>query len=209
MTATENFDIILRRYEEIGAQLSAGATGGSAYAALSRELAELQPIVEAIRAWRAKSSERADLEALLVEPGLDPEMRGLAEADRARVETELEPMAHAIRLALLPKDAADERNVILEVRAGTGGDEAALFAGDLFRMYVKYAESKGWRVETLSASEGTAGGYKEIVAEIAGRGAYARLKYESGVHRVQRVPATEAQGRIHTSAATVAVLPEA
>ena len=126
-----------------------------------------------------------------------------------RVEAELEPMAQAIRVALLPKDAADEGNVILEVRAGTGGDEAALFAGDLFRMYVKYAESKGWKVEVLSASEGTAGGYKEIVAEIAGRGAFARLKFESGVHRVQRVPATETQGRIHTSAATVAVLPEA
>ena len=118
-------------------------------------------------------------------------------------------MKQAIRLALLPKDAADEGNVILEVRAGTGGDEAALFAGDLFRMYLKYAESKRWKVEVLSTSEGTAGGYKEIIAEIAGRGAFARLKFESGVHRVQRVPATETQGRIHTSAATVAVLPEA
>jgi peptide chain release factor 1 len=118
-------------------------------------------------------------------------------------------MAQQIHIALLPKDAADEGNVILEVRAGTGGDEAALFAGDLFRMYVKYAESRGWKVDVLSMSEGTAGGYKEIVAEIAGRGAFARLKFESGVHRVQRVPATETQGRIHTSAATVAVLPEA
>ena len=137
-------------------------------------------------------------------------MRALAaaEAERAR-EADSSRWRQAIRIALLPKDAADESNVILEVRAGTGGDEAALFAGDLFRMYVKYAEAKGWKVEVLSASEGTAGGYKEIIAEIAGRGAYARLKFESGVHRVQRVPATEAQGRIHTSAATVAVLPEA
>jgi peptide chain release factor 1 len=118
-------------------------------------------------------------------------------------------MWQEIRLSLLPKDAADEGNVILEVRAGTGGDEAALFAGDLFRMYLKYAESKRWKVEVLSMSEGSAGGYKEIIAEIAGRGAFARLKFESGVHRVQRVPATETQGRIHTSAATVAVLPEA
>ena len=118
-------------------------------------------------------------------------------------------MAQAIRVSLLPKDAADDGNVILEVRAGTGGDEAALFAGDLFRMYLKYAESKGWKVEVLSASEGTAGGYKEIIAEIVGRGAFAKLKFESGVHRVQRVPATETQGRIHTSAATVAVMPEA
>ena len=209
MAAAQNFDLILRRYEEIGARLSAGSSGGGAYAALSREFAELEPVVEAIRAWRAKEKERADLDALLAESGLDPEMRSLAEADRARVAAEIEPMAQAILVALLPKDMADERNVILEVRAGTGGDEAALFAGDLFRMYVKYAESKGWKVEVLSASEGTAGGYKEVVAGIAGRGAYARLKYESGVHRVQRVPATEAQGRIHTSAATVAVLPEA
>ena len=118
-------------------------------------------------------------------------------------------MAQEIRVSLLPKDVADDGNVILEVRAGTGGDEAALFAGDLFRMYVKYAESKGWKVEVLSASEGTAGGYKEIIAEIVGRGAFAKLKFESGVHRVQRVPATETQGRIHTSAATVAVMPEA
>ena len=209
MAAAQNFDLILRRYEEIGARLSAGSSGGGAYAALSREFAELEPVVEAIRAWRAKEKVRADLDALLAESGLDPEMRSLAEADRARVAAEIEPMAQAILVALLPKDMADERNVILEVRAGTGGDEAALFAGDLFRMYVKYAESKGWKVEVLSASEGTAGGYKEVVAGIAGRGAYARLKYESGVHRVQRVPATEAQGRIHTSAATVAVLPEA
>ena len=133
----------------------------------------------------------------------------MAEADSSARSRTLAAMAQAIRVALLPKDAADEGNVILEVRAGTGGDEAALFAGDLFRMYVKYAESKGWKVDVLSASEGAAGGYKEIVAEIAGRGAFARLKFESGVHRVQRVPATETQGRIHTSAATVAVLPEA
>jgi peptide chain release factor 1 len=133
----------------------------------------------------------------------------MAEADLERVGEDVEGMARAIRIALLPKDAADEGNVILEVRAGAGGDEAALFAGDLFHMYLKYAESKGWKVDVLSASEGTAGGYKEIVAEIAGRGAFARLKFESGVHRVQRVPATETQGRIHTSAATVAVLPEA
>ena len=122
---------------------------------------------------------------------------------------EAEKTAQEIRVSLLPKDAADDGNVILEVRAGTGGDEAALFAGDLFRMYVKYAESKGWKVEVLSASEGTAGGYKEIIAEIVGRGAFAKLKFESGAHRVQRVPATETQGRIHTSAATVAVMPEA
>jgi peptide chain release factor 1 len=208
MSANDNFDLILRRHDEIGTRLTEGVAGGE-YAALSRERAELDPIVGAIKAWRAKDKERSDLAALLDEPELDAEMRAMAEAEFKRVAEDARAMAQAIRMALLPKDAADEGNVILEVRAGTGGDEAALFAGDLFRMYLKYAEAKGWKVDVLSMSEGTAGGYKEIVAEIAGRGAFARLKFESGVHRVQRVPATETQGRIHTSAATVAVLPEA
>jgi peptide chain release factor 1 len=208
MSANDNFDIILRRHDEIGARITEGVAG-SEYSALSRERAELDPVVGAIKAWRAKERERADLAALLDDPTLDPEMRAMAQAELERVAEDVGAMAQAIRIALLPKDAADEGNVILEVRAGTGGDEAALFAGDLFRMYLKYAEAKGWKVEVLSMSEGTAGGYKEIVAEIAGRGAFARLKFESGVHRVQRVPATETQGRIHTSAATVAVLPEA
>jgi peptide chain release factor 1 len=208
MPANDNFDIILRRHEEIGARLTEGV-GGSEYASLSRELAELDPLVGAIKAWRAKEKERDDLEALLTDPGLDREMREMAEGERQRAVEDIEAMAQDIRIALLPKDAADEGNAILEVRAGTGGDEAALFAGDLFRMYLKYAESRGWKVDILSASEGTAGGYKEVVAEVAGRGVFARLKFESGVHRVQRVPATETQGRIHTSAATVAVLPEA
>ena len=158
---------------------------------------------------RAKQRERADLEAMLADAALDADMRALAAEELPVAEKEIEELTHAIRVSLLPKDAADEGNVILEVRAGTGGDEAALFAGDLFRMYVKYAESRGWKVDVLSASEGAAGGYKEIIAEIEGRGAFARFKYESGVHRVQRVPATETQGRIHTSAATVAVMPEA
>jgi len=208
MSADDNFDIILRRYDEIGARLTHGVAAGE-YAALSRQRAELEAVVGAIRAWRAKGKERVDLEALLADPALDAEMRAMAEAEREAVGGDVAAMEQAIRVALLPKDAADEGNVILEVRAGTGGDEAALFAGDLFRMYLKYAEAKGWKADVLSASEGTAGGYKEIVAEIAGRGAFARLKFESGVHRVQRVPATETQGRIHTSAATVAVLPEA
>ncbi len=208
MPANDNFDIILRRHEEIGARLTEGV-GGPEYATLSRELADLDPVVAAIKAWRAKEKERADLETMLEDAGLDPEIRDMARAERERAAEDAEAMAQQIRIALLPKDAADEGNVILEVRAGTGGDEAALFAGDLFRMYVKYAEARGWKVDILSVSEGTAGGYKEIVAEVAGRGAFARLKFESGVHRVQRVPATETQGRIHTSAATVAVLPEA
>ncbi len=208
MPATSNFDIILRRFEEIGARLTEGVAGAE-YASLSRELAELDPVVTAIKAWRAKEHERTDLDLMLEDAGLDQEIRDMARAERERAGEDAEAMAQQIRIALLPKDAADEGNVILEVRAGTGGDEAALFAGDLFRMYVKYSEVRGWKVDVLSVSEGTAGGYKEIVAEVAGRGAFARLKFESGVHRVQRVPATETQGRIHTSAATVAVLPEA
>jgi peptide chain release factor 1 len=208
MTVNANLDLILRRYEELGSRLSAGVANAE-YAKLSRELAELEPIAAAISTLRAKERERAELDAMLADPSLDAEMRDMAEAERRNAVEEAEKMAQEIRVSLLPKDAADDGNVILEVRAGTGGDEAALFAGDLFRMYVKYAESKGWKVEVLSASEGTAGGYKEIIAEIVGRGAFAKLKFESGVHRVQRVPATETQGRIHTSAATVAVMPEA
>jgi peptide chain release factor 1 len=207
MTPNDNLDLILRRHTEIGARLAEGGAGD--YAALSRELAELGSVVNAIKAYRDKDKERDDLQALIDDPATDGEMRAMAREELIDADRQIAEMTQAIRLALLPKDANDERNVILEVRAGTGGDEAALFAGDLFRMYLKYAESKRWKVEIVSMSEGTAGGYKEIVAEIAGRGAYARLKFESGVHRVQRVPATETQGRIHTSAATVAVLPEA
>jgi peptide chain release factor 1 len=208
MTPNDNLDLILRRHQEIGARLAEGG-GGADYAALSRELAELDPGVAAISADRARERERADLAALIDDPATDAEMRALARAELEVAEAEAAATAREIRISLLPKDAADEGNVILEVRAGTGGDEAALFAGDLFRMYLKYAELKGWKVEVLSESEGAVGGYREIIAEIAGRGAFARLKFESGVHRVQRVPTTEAQGRIHTSAATVAVLPEA
>src|SRR5271167_383060 len=206
MAANDNLELILRRRQEISARLTDGASG-SQYSALSRELNELDPVVAAIEAFQSKEKERADLAAMLREPNLDPEMRAMADAELAAVEAEAEAMSRAIRIALQPKDAADEGSAIIEVRAGTGGDEAALFAGDLFRMYVKYAERKRWKVEVLSSSEGTAGGFKEIVAEVSGRGVFARLKFESGVHRVQRVPTTETQGRIHTSAATVAVLP--
>jgi len=206
MAANDNFDLILRRYQEIGARLTEGVAGAE-YSALSRELSDLDLVVGAIKAFRDKEKERADLATLLADPTLDAEMRAMATDELSAAESDAEEMAKAIRIALLPKDAADEGDAILEVRAGTGGDEAALFAGDLFRMYAKYAASKRWTVEVLSMSEGTAGGYKEIVAQISGRGVFARLKFESGVHRVQRVPATETQGRIHTSAATVAVLP--
>ena len=206
MAANDNLELILRRRQEISARLTEGASGAQ-YSALSRELNELEPVVAAIEAFQSKEKERADLMTLLREPDLDSDMRAMAEAELAAVDTEAEGMSKAIQIALLPKDAADEGSAIIEVRAGTGGDEAALFAGDLFRMYVKYAERQRWKVEVLSSSEGTAGGFKEIVAEVSGRGVFARLKFESGVHRVQRVPATETQGRIHTSAATVAVLP--
>ena len=202
MPANDNLDLILRRHREISARLADGAAGAQ-YSALSREFSELEPVVTAIQAFMAKEKERADLAAMLREPDLDPDMRAMAGEELAAADA----LEHQIRLSLLPRDAADEGNVILEVRGGTGGDEAALFAGDLFRMYQKYAEARRWKVEILSISEGTAGGYKEIIAEVTGRGAFARLKFESGVHRVQRVPTTETQGRIHTSAATVAVLP--
>jgi peptide chain release factor 1 len=201
-------DLILRRHEEVSARLSAGPDSAT-FVALSRELAETGEIVEAIRSFRAQEADVQGLEAMLADPAIDAEMRTLAEEERGSGQRRLAELEAAIRLALLPKDAADAKSAILEVRAGTGGDEAALFAGDLFRMYSRYAELHRWKVEILSASEGTAGGYKEIVAEILGAGVFARLKYESGVHRVQRVPDTETQGRIHTSAATVAVLPEA
>jgi peptide chain release factor 1 len=204
----DRLDAILARHAIVTATLN-GAPEPDAFVALSRELAELDPVVEAIRTYQSKAEELAGLDALIADPATDPEMRGLAEDERPETSAAIEAAGDALNLLLLPKDEADEKSAILEVRAGTGGDEAALFAGDLFRMYARYAEMKGWRVDIVSQSEGTAGGLKEIVAEIKGRGVFARLKFESGVHRVQRVPDTEASGRIHTSAATVAVLPEA
>jgi peptide chain release factor 1 len=179
------------------------------YVKLSREFAELGPVVDTVRNYRNVVSEIEDLEALIADPSTDAEMRTMAAAEKPQLEQRRAALEQEIKLALLPKDAMDERNVILEIRAGTGGDEASLFAGNLFRMYERYAAKQGWKVEVISASEGTMGGYKEIIAEIRGRGAFAKLKFESGVHRVQRVPDTEGSGRIHTSTATVAVLPEA
>jgi peptide chain release factor 1 len=166
-------------------------------------------VVDTVRNYRNVVSEIEDLEALIADSSTDAEMRTMAAAEKPQLEQRRAALEQEIKLALLPKDAMDERNVILEIRAGTGGDEASLFAGNLFRMYERYAAKQGWKVEVISASEGTMGGYKEIIAEIRGRGAFAKLKFESGVHRVQRVPDTEGSGRIHTSTATVAVLPEA
>ncbi|OYU49914.1 MAG: peptide chain release factor 1 [Rhizobiales bacterium PAR1] len=202
----DKLDAILARNELVSRELE-GVSDSNAIVALSREASSLAPVVVAIGRYRAAMSELAETEAMLGDPATDSEMYALAIDEKSRLEDEQERLAREIRIALLPKDMADERSVILEVRAGTGGDEASLFAGDLYRMYARYAELHGWKVEISSASEGTVGGYKEIIAEIHGEGVFARLKFESGVHRVQRVPDTEASGRIHTSAATVAMLP--
>ena len=208
MLPEQKLDALLTRHKVVESEL-ATQVAPETYVKLSREFAELGPIVEAVKDYRAVAVELDDLAAMIADPATDAEMRTLAAAEKPQLEQKRTALEQAIKLALLPKDAMDERNVILEIRAGTGGDEAALFAGDLFRMYERYAAKQSWKVEVISASEGTMGGYKEIIAEIRGRGAFARLKFESGVHRVQRVPDTEAQGRIHTSTATVAVLPEA
>jgi peptide chain release factor 1 len=200
-------DALLTRHAAVEAELSRQLPA-EAFVKLSREFAEIDPVVAKIKAYRAVATELADLATLIADPKTEAAMREMADDERRALEDKRERLMAELRIALLPKDAMDERNVIIEIRAGTGGDEASLFAGDLFRMYERYAARQGWTTEMLSASEGAKGGFKEIIAEIRGRGPFAKLKFESGVHRVQRVPDTEAQGRIHTSAATVAVLPE-
>jgi peptide chain release factor 1 len=194
-----------KRFDSVEAALSAGPSAEE-YVRLSKEYAELERVVRPIIAWRQTAEELHAAEGLAASG--DKEMADMAAAEIASLKPKIAQMEGEIRILLLPKDAADDKNVILEVRAGTGGDEAALFAGDLLRMYQRYADLRGWKFTVMEESPGDAGGFKEVIANISGKGAYARLKYESGVHRVQRVPATEAQGRIHTSAATVAVLPE-
>src|SRR5499427_3953980 len=208
MLPEAKLDLLLAHHASLEAQIL-GQLSSDRYVQLSRELAELNPLIDAVKAYRAILKELAEAEALVADPANDAEMRAMAETERDTLTRRRSELTQEIRLALLPKDAMDDRNVMLEIRAGTGGDEAALFAGDLFRMYERFASLQGWTVDVISASEGTMGGYKEIIAEVKGRGAFAKLKFESGVHRVQRVPDTETQGRIHTSAATVAVLPEA
>jgi peptide chain release factor 1 len=208
MLPEQKLDALLARHQMVEAEL-AQQLAPEIYVKLSREFAELAPVVETVKDYRSIVAEIAGLEAMLGDPATDAEMRQMAAAEKPALENRRAALEQRIKLVLLPKDAMDDRNVILEIRAGTGGDEAALFAGDLFRMYERFAARQGWKVEVMSASEGSMGGYKEIIAEIRGRGAFAKLKFESGVHRVQRVPDTEASGRIHTSAATVAVLPEA
>ena len=204
MSFALKLDRIAARTDELRDQLAGGVTGES-YVRASRELSDLEPIAARIAELRAAEQARAEAETLLA----DPEMRELAETELRALKERLPALEHELRIALLPRDEADERSAILEIRPAAGGDEAALFASELFAMYQKYAALKGWRFEILDYADTELGGLKEGIAEITGRNVFARLKYESGVHRVQRVPATESQGRIHTSTVTVAVLPEA
>jgi peptide chain release factor 1 len=204
----DRMDQVVKRFDMLEAQM-AGGVAPDLYVKMASEYAEIQDLAGKIRTLRAAEAERADLEAMLADKATDAEMRALAEADLPAVKERIESLQADIQVLLLPKDAADDKNAILEIRAGTGGDEAALFAGDLFRMYERYAAKNRWKFELVSASDGDAGGFKEVIAQVSGKGVFAKLKFESGVHRVQRVPDTEASGRIHTSAATVAVLPEA
>jgi len=205
----QKLERVVARHEELRKAMAAPDLDPRQFTKISKEYAELEPIAEAVSALRKARAELDDLKALMADGGGDPEMKGLAEAEFFALKERLPEMEKQVQIMLLPKDAADEKNAILEVRAGTGGEEAALFAAALFRMYQRYAALKGWKFEIMELNETGLGGYKEAIASIAGRGVFARLKFESGVHRVQRVPETEASGRIHTSAATVAVLPEA
>lgn len=204
----ERMNQLEKHFEMIESEM-ANNPDAETYVKLASEYSELQPVVGLIRELNKAHHEANDLEVMLKDHSIDPEMRGLAEEELPGMKDKIAKLEHDVQIELLPKDAADEKSAILEIRAGTGGSEAALFAGDLFRMYERYASLHGWKVEVVSASEGDVGGYKEIIASVTGRGVFSRLKFESGVHRVQRVPETEAGGRIHTSAATVAVLPEA
>jgi peptide chain release factor 1 len=203
-------DRVVARHEELRAAMaSEQPLQPDAFARAAKEYSELTPVAEAILALRRRQAEMKDVDAILGDPKSDAEMKALAEEERRGIAADLPGLESRVKLMLLPKDAADEKNAILEVRAGTGGDEAALFAAGLFRMYERYAALKRWKFEVMDRSETAIGGFKEAIASISGKGVFARLKFESGVHRVQRVPATEASGRIHTSTATVAVLPEA
>ncbi len=204
----DRMDQLLKRFSMIESQMASNPDSDT-YVKLASEYSELETVVAKIRDLIASRSETDDLKSMLNDASTDKDMRELAEAELPEINERIEALEQEIQVLLLPKDVADERNAILEIRAGTGGSEAALFGGDLFRMYERYAAANGWRVELISGSDGEAGGYKEVIAMVSGKGVFAKLKFESGVHRVQRVPDTEASGRIHTSAATVAVLPEA
>ena len=210
MSLEENLDGVVARHRELAAALGRPeAAGGEDFVRLSKEYADLSPVVEAIQALRGAVAEIEDLRGLADDAEGEAEVRALAEEEIRGLKEKIPELEGRVRVLLLPKDEADEKNAILEVRAGTGGEEAALFAAELFRMYQRFAEGHGWRFETMGIRETGIGGYKEAAARVTGRGVFARLKFESGVHRVQRVPETESAGRVHTSAATVAVLPEA
>ncbi len=208
MIPAAKLERLLDRFDAIEAEMASG-TAGEAFVKLSREHAELAPVIETARAYRQARARIADAEAMLADPATENEIKAMAEEERAELKTITERLDHDLRIALLPRDVADDSSAIVEIRAGTGGDEAALFAADLLEMYQRYCGLQGWRTEVMDRTESDLGGIKDATLEVNGRGAFAKLKFESGVHRVQRVPATENQGRIHTSAATVAVLPEA
>jgi peptide chain release factor 1 len=207
MSLDRKLDQVLGRFQEVEALMSSGTLASDKFSQLSKEYSDLTPLATRIRDFKKAKAEMKDLEALMT--GTDKEMKEMAEADFYRLKEQLPQLEREIQLALVPKDEADAKNAILEIRAGTGGDEAALFAGDLFGMYRRYASDHGWRFEVMEMSESDLGGIKQAVVEITGQNVFSKLKFEAGVHRVQRVPNTEASGRIHTSAATVAVLPEA
>ncbi|MGY8990557.1 MAG: peptide chain release factor 1 [Rhodospirillales bacterium] len=210
MSLDQNLDKVATRHEELGAKLAqADVAASKDFVKLSKEYAELTPVVAAITDLKNIKGEIEDLNALVADPDNDGEMRTMAEEELTVLKDKLPSLEQEIKMLLLPKDEADEKNAILEIRAGTGGEEAALFGANLFRMYQRFAEERKWKFEIINVNETGIGGYKEAVASITGRNVFARLKFESGVHRVQRVPETESSGRIHTSAATVAVMPEA
>ncbi len=209
MDLQHNLERVATRYLEVRDALSSSTVDPETFQRLSREFAELTPVAEAVEQLRRRREEAGDLAQMIADPATDADMRAMAEDEFLVLKEQLPRLEQDIQILLLPKDSADERSAILEVRAGTGGDEAALFAGELFQMYQRYAQLHGWKFETMETSYSDLGGFREAVAEINGRGVFARMKFESGVHRVQRVPKTETQGRIHTSTATVAVLPEA
>lgn len=209
MSLEENLNRVQSRHEELAALMSSGDASAEDFTRMSKEYAELTPVVAAIVEWKKAKSELDDLRPLLDDDDTDKEMRVMLEEEIFDLEKRLPDLERSVQVMLLPKDEADSKNALLEVRAGTGGDEAALFAADLFRMYQRFAELRGWKFEIMDTSSTGIGGFKEAIASITGSGVFSRLKFESGVHRVQRVPTTESGGRIHTSAATVAVMPEA
>jgi peptide chain release factor 1 len=208
MIPTNKLERLRDRFQSVEAELGSGATG-AAFVKLSKEHAELAPVIAVIDEYRNTQHELEGAETLIADPKTDPEMRSMAEEERAALKEKFAKLEHDLQIQLLPKDAADSSSAILEIRAGTGGDEAALFAADLLEMYTRYAQLQGWKTELMSITQSDLGGIKDAVLDVSGQGVFAKLKFESGVHRVQRVPVTEASGRIHTSAATVAVLPEA